>query len=185
MVSPIIYKNVTIIDIYIFSGYGDVKEDYEEIRAKLNSTKHKVFQIDTSLPVHKCFQCNSKPGASLSSSHVATLHFGLIVFGLSFQLFSKACLCSVLLDSLGNSTILWNQETTDAQSLQVDLYPLHAHLTTADVCAQTSSFECCWNRFRKHLAVFNRGKPKAVGVGVVVASSSAMALNEGSTAKLL
>lgn len=65
------YKNVSIIDIYIFSGYGDVREDYEEVRKKLNSTKHIVFQIDTSLPVHKCIQCNSKLGASLSTSHVA------------------------------------------------------------------------------------------------------------------
>lgn len=91
MVSPIIYKNVTIIHIYIFSECDNIRKDNEGIKVSLNSTRHKVFQTDTGLPVHKCIQCSGKPGASLSSSHVAEEHFGLIVFGLSFQLFSKAC----------------------------------------------------------------------------------------------
>lgn len=57
-----------------------------------------LFQTDTSLPVHKCIQCSGKPGASLSPSRIGKMHLGFNVFGFSFQLFSKACFCSVLLD---------------------------------------------------------------------------------------
>ncbi len=38
---------------------------------------------------------------------------------------------------------------------------------------------------RKHLIVFNGGKPEAVGVGVVVAGSTAVTLDEWSAAEFL
>lgn len=38
---------------------------------------------------------------------------------------------------------------------------------------------------RKHLAVFNGSKPKTVGVGIVVAGTPAVTLNEWSTAEFL
>ena len=38
---------------------------------------------------------------------------------------------------------------------------------------------------RKHVLVFNGGKPKAVGVSIVVAGSTTVTLDEGSTAELL
>lgn len=105
------------------SGCGNIREGNEGIAVSLDSTRHKAFQSDTGLPVHKCIQCSSKPGISLSSSYVAKRHFGLIVFGLSFQLFFKACLCSVLFinweiapSSGGRSPLTWHWLSAPAWS---------------------------------------------------------------------
>lgn len=38
---------------------------------------------------------------------------------------------------------------------------------------------------RKHLIVFDSGKPEAVGVGVVIAGTTTVTLNEWSTAEFL
>lgn len=43
----------------------------------------------------------------------------------------------------------------------------------------------CERFLRKHLSVFNGGEPKAVGVGVVVAGSTAVTLDEWGAAELL
>lgn len=40
-------------------------------------------------------------------------------------------------------------------------------------------------RLRKHVAVFDGSEPEAVGVGIVVAGSSAVALDEWSAAEFL
>lgn len=43
----------------------------------------------------------------------------------------------------------------------------------------------CVAVLRKHLVVFDGGEPEAVGIGIVVAGSTAMTLNERGTAEFL
>lgn len=85
---------------------------------------------------------------------------------------------SVCVVAFGNQTC----ECDPDEKLHHWMETKHQHLWVLR-CKSGNSTRVCV--LRKHLAIINGGEPKAVGVGVIVAGSTSVTLDEWSTAEFL